>query len=156
MQWKLVVFEDRHLGNEPNKRVAVQLYGEDPNQPLQDYLAARHCQVLLVAPYRYAPASVSAAVTRLIAGLASGEIDVIAFTSQPQVERLFQIARNDDLLDQLQHGLQQTIVAAVGPVVKDKLLSLTVAVDVCPDESFFMKPMLRAIEKCLARRQHIS
>lgn len=127
--------------------VAVQLYGEDPNQRLIDYLTGRNAHVNTVAPYIYADRSEEEAVVQLIHQLARGEIDAIAFTSQPQVKRLQQVARRHDLLKELDRGLEQTVVAAVGPVVRDQLEKSGIQVSVMPERTYFMKPLVTALDK---------
>ena len=44
------------------RRVGVQLYGEEPNRPLVEFLAAAGARCRTVAPYVYASASDDAAV----------------------------------------------------------------------------------------------
>src|SRR3954447_8897113 len=73
-------------------RVGLQLYGTEPNRPLVDFLEQAGASVSVVAPYVYADAADDQAVLTLISRLESGEIDAVAFTSTPQVERLFAIA----------------------------------------------------------------
>ena len=73
------------------RRIAVQLYGREPNRPLVEFLAGAGAQVSTVAPYVYADATDDAAVRALIGRLSAGGIDAIAFTSTPQVERLFAV-----------------------------------------------------------------
>jgi uroporphyrinogen-III synthase len=130
-----------------NKRVAVQLYGEEPNHKLIDYLTSRGALADTVAPYRYAPRSDDERVVALIDQLAAGEIDAITFTSSPQYRRLAEVADKTDRQTQLTQGLASTVVAAVGPVVAEELRSAGVRVDLMPEDSFFMKPMVtRLIE----------
>lgn len=135
------------------KRLAVQLYGEDPNRQLMDYLAGRELAACAtVAPYVYADDSDTAAVLDLITRLAQGEVDMIAFTSKPQVHRLVKVATDHQRLDALRAGMAQTLVAAVGPVVGDELAAAGMRVDVMPDSSFFMKPLVRAAEEAFAQQ----
>lgn len=135
------------------KRVAVQLYGEDPNRQLVDYLADRELEACsTVAPYVYADDSDTAAVLALISNLAKGELDMIAFTSKPQVKRLLKVASDHQQLDALLTGMARTLVAAVGPVVGDELAAAGIRVDVMPDSSYFMKPLVRAAEDAFAQQ----
>lgn len=126
-------------------RVAVQLYGSDPNQPLMDYLDSRAVQTDVVAPYVYADDSESEQVCALIRALAAGSVDAIAFTSQPQVKRLFLVSKRHGLETALREGLAKTVVAAVGPVLKEHLESVGVRVDLMPEHSWFMKPLVTAL-----------
>ena len=74
------------------RRIGLQLYGTEPNRPLVDFLEQAGATVLIVAPYVYADAADDQAVLNLLKRLEAGEIDAVAFTSTPQVERLFSIA----------------------------------------------------------------
>lgn len=127
------------------KRVGVQLYGRDPNPKLMNYLAGRGVTPDCVAPYVYASESDDAAVEALIARLAAGEIDAIAFTSKAQIERLFAIADRTGGAETLRAALGRVVVAAVGPVVADELEAFGVAVDAVPESDYFMKPMVSAL-----------
>ena len=127
--------------------VGVQLYGNEPNQPLITFLEGAGAKVITVAPYVYADAADDAAVRALLARLAAGEVDAIAFTSSPQVERLFAVAPPDKVSAALAH----TLVAAVGPVVAGALTRHGIAAQLMPEEAFFLKPLARALEEQLGR-----
>ena len=133
--------------------IGVQLYGEDPNTLLMDYLRGRGATVRAVAPYIYAPRSDADKVLALISDLAAGRVDVIAFTSQPQFSRLLSVAREADCEADLFAGLARTTVAAVGPVVADQLGGVGIRVDISPQDAFFMKPMVTEIERHLQKEQ---
>jgi uroporphyrinogen-III synthase len=135
------------------RRVAVQLYGEDPNQLLVDYLESQQARLSIVAPYIYAPKSDDERVLELIHRLYKREVDVIAFTSQPQFARLLAIAQSSQQEEKLFAGLSRTLVAAIGPVVLQQLKDYGIAVAISPHDSFFMKPMVREIESHLERLQ---
>jgi uroporphyrinogen-III synthase len=81
----------------------------------------------------------------LIEQLSAGGVDAIAFTSQPQVRRLFDVARAGGQESQLRRGFEQTTVAAVGPVVADLLRATGVRVDLMPADSFFLKPLVNEL-----------
>ncbi len=137
------------LGKIPlkDKHVAVQLYGTEPNLPLMNFIKSRGVKKLVkVAPYIYAPASDSARVIALLEKMNEGTIDLIAFTSKPQVRRLFSLAREKGLLDSLNSGLNQTPVAAIGPVVEKELIEHGVTVSIAPQDKYFMKSLVRVAE----------
>lgn len=135
-----------------NSRVSVQLYGEDPNPMLMEYLASCDLKACdSVAPYVYASNSDTERVQSLILQLHEGRIDLIAFTSKSQISRLFAVARKEGLQDKLEQGLARTHVAAIGPIVRDELLSYGCEVHIMPSSSFFMKPLVRAAEQMYAR-----
>ena len=129
------------------RRVAVQLYGSEPNLPLMAFLATAGASVTSVAPYVYADAADDAAVRALLERLQSGAIDAIAFTSTPQVQRLFALAPQHEV----RAALSRTLVAAVGPVVAATLRQHGVTPRLMPAESFFLKPLTAALEEALRR-----
>jgi uroporphyrinogen-III synthase len=138
------------LGDEAlaGRRVGLQLYGEDPNRVLSDFLASKGAVVSPVAPYRYAPATHDEKVAALIDELAAGLLDGIAFTTALQVDRLFQVARRRDTEEALRRGLSRVHVAAVGPVVIEVLRRFDVRVDAVPARGFFMR---RLTQEMVAR-----
>lgn len=128
-----------------SRRVGVQLYGEDPNRKLMDYLRRRGAIPDPVSPYVYASESDDAQVGALIDRLAAGEIDAIAFTSQSQFNRLREVALKLGKETELEAGLKRTVVAAVGPIVSAALEAGGVKVDLMPESSYFMKPMIAGL-----------
>ena len=133
------------------RRVGVQLYGTEPNRPLIDFLHQAGAEVSTVAPYVYADAAADEQVRALIARLAEGGVDAIAFTSQGQVDRLFKLARADSLEDRLRTGLSRTTVAAVGPLVAEALRARGAKVDLMPEDSHFLKPLTQSLVDALGR-----
>jgi uroporphyrinogen-III synthase len=125
------------------RRVAVQLYGTEPNHALMDFLHSAGAEVRTVAPYVYANRAADGAVRALLEQMAAGNVDVIAFTSSPQVERLFAVGPPE----LAKAALERTQVAAVGPVVAEVLARHRIAVRFMPQDSFFMKPLTSAIEQ---------
>ncbi len=135
------------------KHVAVQLYGEEPNLLLMDFLQQCGAIPSPVAPYVYAPRSDENKVLELINALASGEITMMTFTSQPQYKRLLEVAANHGLEARLHEGLARVWVAAVGPVVGDQLREAGVEVAVMPESLYFMKPMVSELVKLASQRK---
>src|SRR5262245_7689529 len=70
------------------KQVGIQLYGT-PNPQLVSALEAKGATVTPVQVYAYGAASDSTAVNNLIGRVLDGQIQVMAFTSGPQVQMLF-------------------------------------------------------------------
>ena len=136
---KSLDLKGRHFG--------VQLYGTEPNRPLVEFLETAGATVSTVAPYVYADAADDAAVLDLLKRLEAREIDAIAFTSTPQVERLFAVAPAGEVLE----ALGKTVVAAVGPVVAETLAKHGIRARVMPEESFFLKPLTSVLEDALAQ-----
>jgi uroporphyrinogen-III synthase len=128
--------------------IGVTLYGE-ANAPLVAFLEAQGAVVRPVLSYVYAPAASADRVADLIARLARGEVHVLLFTSSPQVDRLYEVARERGLEETLRQGLQRVRTAAVGPVVAENLRQHGARVDVCPEQGFVMKNLVRHIERAL-------
>lgn len=129
------------------RRIGLQLYGTEPNRPLVEFLEQAGASVLTVSPYVYADAADDHAVLNLLKRLEAKEIDAIAFTSTPQVERIFSIAPAETVTK----ALANTVVAAVGPVVADTLRKRGIEARVMPEESFFLKPLTTELEEALGR-----
>jgi len=128
-------------------RIGVVLYGTEPNQPLIDAILALGGTPVPVAPYIYASESETSAVTTLIADMAAGRINALAFTSQPQFKRLHTVAEKTGQMAELHAGLERTAIAAIGPVMADYLRAQGVRVDVMPEDRFFMKPLVDALAR---------
>ncbi len=135
------------------KEIGVQLYGQEPNVKLFSYLENAGAKVKTVAPYIYADKLDDQKVTDLIWAMHNNEIDVIAFSSQPQVKRLFKVAQQFELEQELNIGLARCHVAAIGPVVRDVLTDRGVGVEIMPERTFFMKPLVAAIANFLNKQQ---
>ncbi len=131
------------------RRVAVQLYPDSPPIVL-DFLVNAGALPDPVWPYVYLPAAGGDAVRELIAEIAAGRIDALAFTSTPQVGQLFALARAAQAEPQLRDALERTKIAAVGPVVAAELERHGLTVAIMPRDSFFMKPLVTAIIAALS------
>lgn len=142
------VIESLRNENLTGRRIGLQLYGTEPNRPLVQFLESAGAEVMTVAPYVYADAADDATVRSLLERMAAGEVDAIAFTSTPQVERLFAVGP----AELVKRALDKTTVAAVGPVVADTLTGHGIQVELMPAESFFLKPLTSTLEAALARR----
>jgi uroporphyrinogen-III synthase len=136
------------LRHEPlsGQTVGVTLYGA-PNPPLEQFLAQSGATVRTVLPYVYAPATDADRVADLIASLDRGEVDVLIFTSSPQVDRLFEVAVERGLEPTLRQGLKKTPVAAVGPVLAERLRQHGVEPAICPEQGFVMKNLVQHIKR---------
>ncbi len=132
------------------RRVGVQLYPGNPNALLLDFLRGAGAVADPVLPYRYASDAETGKVREIIAAMAAGSVDLIAFTSSPQLRRLADVARESQLEDALKQGLARTRIAAVGPVVADAITAMGGKVAIMPDGNYHMKPLVNAI--CAALR----
>jgi len=107
----------RDLGG---KAVAVQLYGED-NPLLVEGLRARGATVLEIPLYEWALPEDREPLARLIREVIARRVDVVAFTSSPQIRHLFAVAEGLGLGAELAAALRDVPIAVVGPVCEAAL-----------------------------------
>jgi uroporphyrinogen-III synthase len=132
--------------------VGVQLYPDNANERLLNFLEGAGARADPVLPYVYTSEADDARVLAVIAEMAAGRIDAIAFTSAPQVRRFRDVARAYGRDGELQQGLERIAVAAVGPIVAAELKALGVQVNITPrDNTFFMKPLVRELVAALTK-----
>jgi uroporphyrinogen-III synthase len=136
------------LAKEPvrGQTVGVQLYAEGTT-PLIPFLEGAGASVHTVLPYVYAPAADADRVAALIGEMVTGSVQILVFTSSPQVDRLYEVAKERALESDLQVGLQRTRIAAVGPVLADHLRAMGACVDICPEQGFVMKNLVQYIKR---------
>jgi uroporphyrinogen-III synthase len=128
--------------------VGVQLYSE-ANPPLVEFLQSVGASVATVQPYVYAPAADAQRVVDLIGQMDHGAVDALVFTSSPQVDRLFEVASERKLDNELRSGLGKTKIAAVGPIVADNLRQRGIEVAIVPPQGFVMKNLVQHIKRHL-------
>jgi uroporphyrinogen-III synthase len=132
------------------RRVGVQLPPDAPPR-LADFL--RHTGALPdpVVPYAYLPRADRRQIAGLIDEMRQGRVDAIAFTSAPQVARLFEAAAAGGGEGRLMTALRRTPIASIGPVVAGELQRYGLEPAIMPRDSFFMKPLVAAIIAGLSR-----
>jgi uroporphyrinogen-III synthase len=136
------------------RRVGVQLYPGNGNERLLKFLKGAGAQGDPVLPYVYASEVDDTRVIAVIAEMAAGRIDAIAFTSAPQVRRFRDVGRAFGREAELRQGLERIVVAAVGPIVAAELNAIGVQVNVTPrDNKFFMKPLVRELAAALKEKR---
>jgi uroporphyrinogen-III synthase len=99
------------------KMVGLQLTGE-ANDYLKSELERRGARVVEVSPYEYRLASSEDQVNELIAKIIKAEVQIVTFTTAPQVRALFaQVAQTGER-DELRRALSERVaIASIGPVV---------------------------------------
>ena len=131
------------------RRMAVQLYGNDPNLTLMRFLRDRKANITTVAPYVYGNAADDVTVHALLEKMAAGEVDAIAFTSKLQIERL--VTQHPAPL--VRRALSRTKIAAVGPIVAEAIRAAGFEVASSPEHSWFMKPLVVALSEQLGAKK---
>lgn len=130
------------------RRVAVQLYGT-PNPLLVHALEERGASVVTVQVYSYGRVADPRTVHAFIDNILANEIQVVAFTSGPQVRALFEVASQFQKTEALQRSLNdRVIVAAIGEVTREALEENRVAAKIIPNQPK-MGPFAQAIAESL-------
>lgn len=132
------------------RRVALQLY-PDQSGEMADFFVAAGASVATVLPYRYASHEEDCEVVDVIRSMAAGEVDMIAFTSTPQVRRLQQVARDHALEEALARAMRVTAIASIGPVTTEAVEKAGWTVSVAPRDVFHLKPMIQEIAALFAQ-----
>ena len=139
------------------RQVAVQEYGV-PNAELYAGLKERGAEVLPVHVYKWEPPEDTGPLRQAISALSRGEIDVVMFTSSPQVHHLFQFAEDMNLRDQLLRGLSRAVVASIGPTTSSTLRDFGIRADLEPTHPKMGFLVKETAEQCheLLRRKNSS
>jgi uroporphyrinogen-III synthase len=137
-------------GELAGRQVGVQLPPDAPPR-LADFLREAGASPDPVAPYAYVPRADRDEIVAVIDEMTAGRVDAIAFTSAPQVARLFAAAADAGHDTRLLAALRATPIAAVGPVVAAELERRGFGIAIMPRDSFFMKPLVTAIIAALSR-----
>jgi uroporphyrinogen-III synthase len=145
------IIETLSTENLAGRRVAVQLYPDTPHTELLEFLRGAAESVDPVLPYAYASAAEEARVLDAVREMAAGRIDLIAFTSSPQLRRLAQVARANKCEDALAEGFAKTKLAAVGPVVAAAIEAAGGKVAIAPPDNFHLRPMVNEIVDAIGR-----
>ena len=131
--------------NLTGRRVAIQLYPDNPSAELLNFLRAAGASPDPMLCYVYGSEAVDRRVIHVIEEMAAGRVDLIAFTSTPQVRRMQQVAKANQLEETLRQAFLRTRIAAVGPVVARAIEEAGGGVSISPSENFHMKPMVNEI-----------
>jgi uroporphyrinogen-III synthase len=117
-----------------SKRVGVQLYGT-PNPQLISALESKDATAVPVQVYAYGAASDTSAVSTMINRLVKGDIQVVVFTSAPQVKMLFEFATQLGSADALQVALDRTTIASIGEVTNRALAERNLSAKIIPSQA---------------------
>lgn len=128
--------------------VAVQLYGEENGGFVQG-LQARGARVLEIPLYDWAPPQDEQVLARLIRDVIDHRIDVVAFTSSPQIRHVMAAAERLALREELVAALRDGVtVAVVGPVCEAACREHGIIPRVQPDKGT-LGALVHSIARCL-------
>lgn len=132
--------------------VGVQLYPGAPTDLLSEALHELGAEFDPILPYRYDSDEHDDEVASMILEMMNGRVDLIAFTSKLQVQRLLEVAERKGLATHLKHSLEAITIAAVGPVAARAVEEAGGTVQVQPASSFHLKPLVREIVRAFRPR----
>ena len=105
-------------------------------------------------PYVYDSKAADANIVAAVDDMAAGRIDALALTNLGQVRRLIEAAKAHGSEARLRAGLEQTLIASVGPAVSGELAAHGLRTDVSPaEDAYFMRPLISAMATALAERK---
>ncbi len=117
-----------------NQGVVVQEYGQS-NVSLVAGLEARGARVECVKVYRWELPTETGPLEANVRRIATGEIDVVLFTSSQQVRNLLGVAERLELKDEVHRGLRRAVIASIGPTMTGTLRSLDIPVDIQSEQA---------------------
>lgn len=112
-----------------NLTVGVQEYGET-NPSLIAGLEARGATVDRVQVYHWALPDETGPLEENARRIASGEADVVMFTSANQLNNLLHVAERIDLEQDVLAGLRKSAVVSIGPTTSERLRGYDLPVDI--------------------------
>lgn len=114
-----------------SQTVALQLYGK-VNPSLIAGLEARGAKVVSVPIYRWDFPESTVELEKNVHRLVSHELDMVMFTSAHQLVNLIKLARRLNLEQEVVKGLNQTVVASIGPTTSEMIREYGIEVDFEP------------------------
>ena len=111
--------------------VVVQEHGV-PSKELYAGLAERGALVFPVPVYKWEPPEDTGPLKSAVRNLASGNFDVVLFTSSVQVHHLFRFADELGEHKNVAEGLRRAVIGSIGPVTSETLREFGIAPDLEP------------------------
>ncbi len=108
------------IDGRPENQIAVQEYGKS-NTDLLDALRARGAEVTPVRVYQWDLPADTEPLREAVRRLAKREVDVVMFTTSIQAVHLFRIAAELGMEKEVRDGLQEAMVASIGPTTTEAL-----------------------------------
>lgn len=142
-------------GSVRGKHIAIQEYGES-NLELADALRQRGAEVSSVRVYSWALPEDLGPLQVAIREVASGEADVVAFTTGQQVRNVLEVARQIGAEAELRQALSRTLIGSIGPTCTAALRELGLGVDFEPDRgrmTDLVQGLARSAKPLLARKR---
>jgi uroporphyrinogen-III synthase len=113
------------------RQVAVQEYGIS-NLELLAGLSERGAHVTRVPVYEWGLPEDVAPLRAAVLSIASGEMDVVLFTTAIQINHLFQVAGEMNQEGAVRRALSQMLIASIGPTTSERLHEYALTADIEP------------------------
>jgi uroporphyrinogen-III synthase len=113
------------------RQVAVQEYGVS-NPELLAGLSDRGALVTRVPVYEWGLPEDVGPLRAAVTSIASGEFDVVLFTTAIQVNHLFQVAAEMNQEEAVRRGLSHMLIASIGPSTSERLREYGLTADIEP------------------------
>ena len=113
------------------RRIAVHEYGRSSPE-LLDGLRARGAEVTTVPVYQWDLPADTAPLREAARRLATGQFDVVLFTTSIQIPHLLRIAAEEVVEQQALAALRRIVVASIGPTTSETLREHGIPVDLEP------------------------
>ncbi len=127
--WREVI---EALKTRPERRLAIQEYGR-PNQEFVEALHRLNIEAETFALYKWELPENVEPLRQAVQRLATGEADVVLFTSSIQLDHLLSVAAEQKLTSQVLNALRsKTVIASVGPVMNATLEEHGIKPDIVP------------------------
>src|SRR5262245_17778917 len=116
-----------------NHTVGFQEYGE-PNASLLAGLEARGAKVINLRLYQWDLPEDVTSLSATLDKIATGEIDVVLFTSSRQAVNVLHVAQRSGRIEQVRQGLRAIVIGSIGPDTTARLRQNDLLVDVEADQ----------------------
>ncbi len=140
----------------PEQRIAVQEYGRR-SQELIDGLTSRGASVTPVPVYQWDLPEDREPLRAAVRKLASGEFDVVLFTTSVQAVHMLQVAAELGLEGAARSALARAAIASIGPTTSETLAELGIPADFEPSHpkmGFLVNEAAREAAAILARKAY--
>ena len=125
--------------------VALQQYGA-PHERLTRAFTDAGASVLQLPVYRWQLPTDRGPLAQMVERIVAGEIDVILFTSGPQVDALLQVARELGVESSLRAALSRIALGSIGPSCSETLRACDLSPDFEPEHGKMGQLVRKAAE----------
>ena len=115
----------------PERNIAIQEYGRSSPE-LLDGLRARGAAVTTVPVYQWDLPADTAPLREAVKRLASGNFDVVLFTTSIQIPHLLRVAAEEGVEPQVLAALRRIVIASIGPTTSETLAEHGIPADLEP------------------------